>query len=110
MTTQEFLTQLEASPFSEATKAEARSLIGTAAEITPEIKQQVLDCLQREVEEELKDIAIDPAEAATLEAQLDESLKAIEQEAADDQIHVEQEVRELSELSQKIDVLERLHS
>ncbi len=110
MTIQEFLSKLDASPFSDTAKAEVRSMLENVPELTPELKERVVTRLQSEVEDDLKDVQVDPEEAARLEAQLDADLTAVEQEATEDQLRVEREVLELSDMAQKIDVLERLHS
>ncbi len=110
MTTQEFLADLANEPFSDATKAEVASIIGTETVLTPDLLIKITECLEADVDEDLKDVEIDQAEADQLQKELDETLKAIEAEAVAAEAEMEKDVRELDELAQKVDVLERLHT
>lgn len=109
MNTQEFLTNLDTSAFSEQTREKMRALIGDTTEITPELKASLLALMQEEIEQDLGDVPLDTMEAQTIEKELSDALEQIEQEAQADIETVEREVRELADMSQKVDVLERLH-
>ena len=110
MTTSEFLVEFANEPFTESTKAAVIALIGDASEITPELSLAIASLLEDELENDLKDITIDPVEVEKLTKQLETELLTIEQEASADEATMEQEVRELDDLSKKVDVLERLHT
>ena len=109
MTTQEFLSQLTDGSFSDSTIQEARAIIGDATELTPELAAKVAECLEREIEEDLKDVEIDPADATALEQELATELAAIEAATAKGYATAEKSLQDLVDMSQKVDVLERLH-
>lgn len=110
MTTQEFLQKLDASSFSDHIKADIRAAVSDATELTPALKATVLALMQTDIELDLADVAMDSAEVQQIEKELEDSLDQIEKEAQQDVETVEREVRDLADMSQKVDVLERLHS
>ena len=110
MTTQEFLSQLTEGTFSEATIQEVHTIVGDATEMSHELAAKVAECLEREIEDELKDVEIDPATATALEQELATELASIEEITAKGYAIAEKNLQELVDMSQKVDVLERLHS
>jgi hypothetical protein len=110
MTTQEFLQNLDASSFSDHIKEDIRAAVGGATEFTPALKATVLALMQTDIELDLAGVPMDSAEVQQIEKDLENSLEQIEKEAQQDVEAVEREVRELADMSQKVDVLERLHS
>jgi len=110
MTTQEFLSQVTDENFSAETQQEIRTIIGTATEMTPELAEQLSDCLERDIENDLKDVTVDPAAEAALEQELSTELSRIEGTTKLGYETVGKNLQELAEMSQKVDVLERLHT
>lgn len=110
ITTQEFLVQVMATPFSDKVKQEIASMLAGTAELTPELHTQVIERLEQEIDEELEDIEMDPADAAELEKEVTEQLDLLEKNTTEAIETAESQMRELDEMSQKVDILERLHS
>ena len=110
MNPQEFLSQIPPDTFSEATLQEVRAIIGDATEMTPEMADRVAECMEREMDEDLKDVEVDPAAVAILEQKLEADLAQIDAMTDAGTAAVEKDLQELADMSQKVDVLERLHS
>ena len=110
MTTQEFLSQFSDGLFSEAVMQEIMDIIGSSTEITPELATQLAEVLEREIDEDLKDVEVDPVTLHELENKLETELKILEDDMSKTQETFDSNMSELVDMSKKVDVLERLHS
>jgi adenylosuccinate lyase len=110
MTTQEFLSKLTPDIFSEPTRMEVQNILGTATEITPELADQVAECLEREIDAALQDVEVDSARVQAIEAKAAADLAAVEETVNKNFAVIQQNVSQLVDMSKKVDVLERLHS
>jgi hypothetical protein len=110
MTTQEFLTRLEATPFSDAAQTDVRALVGDAVEMTPELHAQIMARLEREIDEDLKDIPVPAKEAEALEKELATKLADVERTLDENYALLEKDVVKLADLEQRAEVLARLNA
>ena len=110
MTTQTFLSKLTPGLFSDVTLQQVHTIIGSATEITPELAAQLTACLEREIDDSLKNVVLEPETEAALDLELTIELAAAEEEAQKANELVENNLSTLQDMSKKVDVLERLHT
>jgi hypothetical protein len=110
MTTQELDSLITPGAFSEATMQKVHGLIGSASELTPEMVEQIMECLANEMDEELKDVELDPETEKEIEDEANAQIAEVDALAEENYQSTQQNLNELIDMSKKVDVLERLHS
>jgi hypothetical protein len=110
VTIQEFITELGSTAFSDAAKQDVMAMLSGQTELTPELHEKAMARLEQEIEADLKDVPLTPEDALAIDKEVEEELALIEQNATEAVQQMESQLRELDEMEQKVDVLERLHS
>jgi predicted DNA-binding protein len=109
MDTQEFLSIITADAFSEETMQKVHAVIGDSTKVTVDMVAQVSEILEHEIDDNLKDVEVDPEVLQALQNEADTQIAQADALANETYEIVQRNLSELIDLSKKVDVLERLH-